>query len=144
MSKEDQNYFLPYAFIDDIENDNEDIHQYSDYDEKQKEDIYEDNENKENVNIGSDIETITNNFKISDRNKRINKRHKLEKNIKKIKKGLIFNKSHKEDFENDEEYQEEEQETGKCFNDLDKEYLIYGVIVGVLVIFIANVIYKIK
>lgn len=142
MSKEDQNYFLPYAFINDIENDNEDIHQYSDYDEKQKEDIYEENGNNENVNIGSETETVVNNFNIQNRNKRINKRHKMEKNIKKIKKDLIFNKSHKEAFENNDE--EEEEETDKCFNNLDKEYLIYGIIVGILVIFIANVIYKIK
>lgn len=141
MSAEDQNYFLPYAFIDDIENDNKEIHQYSEYDEQEKEN-YVDDEKEENINIGSDIKNVVNKIKIKDNNERINKRYKINKNIKKIKKDLIFNKSLKEDFNNEDET--EEQETEKCFNDLDKEYLIYGLVIGILVIFISNVIYKIK
>lgn len=150
--RDNESYFLPYEFVDDLqttrnyeftnlENDNKNINQYSQYSDYL---IDDDFENNDNINVGSDIKKIVNKFKVTDLNKKVNQKHKIDKKRKKIKNSLIFNKQHKEYFDNDENNEINENDLKSLFNGTDKEYLIYGVVVGIIVIFIANLIHKIK
>lgn len=140
--RDDESYFLPYEFVDDIENDNKNINQYQSYSDYSINGKLEDDDY---VDVGSDINKIVNKFKSGSINQNIKQKHKLDRKRKRINKRLIFNKQ-KEDFDDDENLNNSVDSENKqiLFNDTDKEYLIYGIVVGIVVIFIANLIHKIK
>lgn len=140
--RDEESYFLPYEFVDDIENDNKNINQYQSYSDYSINGKLED---EDYVDVGSDINKIVNKFKSGSINQNIKQKHKLDRKRKRINKRLIFNKQ-KEDFDDDENLNNSVDSENKqiLFNDTDKEYLIYGIVVGIVVIFIANLIHKIK
>lgn len=140
--RDEESYFLPYDFVDDIENDNKNINQYQSYSDYS---INGEIEDEDYVDVGSDINKIVNKFKSGSINQNIKQKHKLDRKRKRINNRLIFNKQ-KEDFDDDEKLNNSVDDENKqnLFNDTDKEYLIYGIVVGIVVIFIANLIHKIK
>lgn len=140
--RDEESYFLPYDFVDDIENDNKNINQYQSYSDYS---INGEIEDEDYVDVGSDINKIVNKFKSGSINQNIKQKHKLDGKRKRINNRLIFNKQ-KEDFDDDEKLNNSVDDENKqnLFNDTDKEYLIYGIVVGIVVIFIANLIHKIK
>lgn len=140
--RDEESYFLPYDFVDDIENDNKNINQYQSYSDYS---INGEIEDEDYVDVGSDINKIVNKFKSGSINQNRKQKHKLDRKRKRINNRLIFNKQ-KEDFDDDEKLNNSVDDENKqnLFNDTDKEYLIYGIVVGIVVIFIANLIHKIK